>query len=121
MEILKLQRLRKRNKDSIWNTSPFGWDKIKGVYCVCTCDDDYNNLKVWYVGSSGNIGKRLYNRNHPYYVLFSQGLWPFIKFAEVSNYKELEKRIISLLSPPMNKQHNRHKKNKNLKNLQKSK
>ncbi len=104
-----LNRLRKRNKNSMWDTSFCGWEGISGVYCVCTSDDNHNNLKVWYVGSSHNIGKRLYNINHPYMILFKQGLWPFIKFTEVPNYKELEKRIISLLSPPMNKHHNRHK------------
>jgi excinuclease UvrABC nuclease subunit len=102
----------RRHKNSIWQSSPFGWDGISGVYCVCTGGlrletDQIEPLKVWYVGATKNIRKRLTNVGHPYRILFGKGYWPFIRFMETSDYKKLEKRVISLLNPPMNKQHRR--------------
>ena len=109
-----LRRLRKRNKHSMWQSSYFGWHGVRGVYCVCTGGLNYETLeieklKVWYVGSSGNVGTRLNNLKHPYRILWGKGFQPFIRYAETEDYKKLEKRIISLLSPPMNKQYNRHR------------
>ena len=73
MEIFKKKR-RRRFKKSIWESSFTGWGGITGVYCICTGGINQNTLideelKVWYVGSSKNIGNRLNNRKHPYYVL----------------------------------------------------
>jgi len=102
-----------RTKKSIFQTSPFGWDKISGVYCICTGGLNYitfkrDPLKVWYVGSAKDIGKRLTNSNHPYILLQEKGFVPFVRYIETLDYVKLEKRIISLLNPPMNKQHVRH-------------
>jgi hypothetical protein len=104
--------MRKLRKNSMWQSSCFGWDGIGGVYCVCTGDVLPNgggmiNFKVWYVGSSKNIGKRLMNNNHPYKILFSKGYMPFIRYIETTNYVKIEKRVVRLLNPPMNKQHRR--------------
>lgn len=102
----------KRRKNSIWQSSPFGWNGISGVYCVCTGGlsletDQIEPLKVWYVGATKNIGNRLTNSNHPYRILWEKGYQPFIRFIETNDYVQLEKRIISFLNPPMNKQHTR--------------
>lgn len=96
----------------MWESSAFGWDGISGVYCVCTGGINLNTLedeplKVWYVGSSKNIGNRLRNRQHPYLVLWNKGYNPFIRYYETQDYKKIEKRIISLLNPPMNRQYRR--------------
>lgn len=103
----------KNKKKSIFQISPLGWDGISGVYCICTGGLNYitfeiDPLKVWYVGSTKDIGKRLTNSNHPYIILQEKGYSPFVRYIETQDYIKLEKRIISLLNPPMNKQHVRH-------------
>ena len=103
--------LRAKSK-SIWQSSSFGWNGICGVYAVCTRElnpitYEYDPLKVWYIGATKNIGKRLSNTKHPYRLLWAKGHCAFIRYIETPDYVKLEKRLISLLNPPLNKQHKR--------------
>jgi len=88
-----------------WEISPFGWSGISGVYCVCTFSEQMK-ITIHYIGSSKDIGRRILRKTHPYYKLIEDGLRPFIKFKEVEDYRELEKRLIARIKPKMNKQHN---------------
>ena len=88
-----------------WDVSCFGWHKIKGVYAVCTHDEN-KKLIVQYIGSSSNIGKRLESPKHPYRVLFDKGYQTFIKYYPTDNYKEFEVQMIKKYKPVLNIQHN---------------
>ena len=87
-----------------WSISEFGWNKLKGVYAVCSIINGKNI--VYYIGSSKNIGKRLSNPKHPYRKLYSKGVFVYIKYKQTENYIQLEKELISKINPPLNNQHN---------------
>lgn len=89
---------------SKWEISAFGWNKIKGVYCICSIVDGINFIH--YIGSSIDIGKRLSSSKHPYRVLYNSGHNVYVKFKETDKYIELEKKLISRLNPPINKHYN---------------
>lgn len=88
-----------------WNDSSFGWNGIKGVYAICTFDEN-KKIIVHYIGSSLNIGNRLANTNHPYRILFNKNLFPFVKYYENEDYKQIEIEMIKKYKPALNIQHN---------------
>jgi len=87
-----------------WEISPFGWNGISGVYCICSYENNKNTIH--YIGSSKDIGKRLSSTKHPYRVLYSSGLNVYVKFKETNDYIELEKKLIKRLSPKLNTHYN---------------
>lgn len=95
--------VRSRSLKSNWEISCFGWDKIYGVYCVCEKINE--KIHIHYIGSSKDIGKRLQNNKHPYKILLQKDCNVFIKFKQVENYLELEKRLINKIRPKYNKHH----------------
>ena len=92
-------------KNRLFKTSEWGYC-FSGVYCVCTSMPN-KQIKIWYVGSAKRISTRLTDPHHPYRILRSKGLYPFLRCYETGDYKSIEKRLISLLNPPMNKQYRR--------------
>jgi len=94
-------------KNKMFIGSEWGFN-FSGVYCVCTkINNDLSQRRVWYVGSAKCISTRFTDPKHPYRILKEKGLEPFIRAYKTDEYRKLEKRIISLLNPPMNKQHRR--------------
>lgn len=92
-------------KKRLFVSSEWGY-YFAGVYCVCTRLPD-KKIKVWYVGSAKVIATRLTDPEHPLRVLRSKGFEPYLRCYETEDYRKIEKRLISLLNPPMNKQHRR--------------
>lgn len=90
----------KTKKKIKWEISPFGWNGISGVYCIYTLVDKIT--KLYYIGSSKDIGKRVSSEKHPYKKLFAEGHLVFIKFKECKNYIQLEKDLIRRIKPIMN-------------------
>ena len=89
-------------KNKGWQISEFGWNGIKGVYCVCSRDN--GKTIIHYIGSAKDIGKRVLSTNHPYRNLYDEHL-TFIKYRETERYVELEKQMIKKLKPRLNIQH----------------
>ena len=89
---------------SKWSISEFGWHDITGVYAVCSMR--YNRVKVHYIGSSKDIGKRLGNVNHPYRVIYGKFNLVHIRYIETQDYKNVEKEMIAKFKPRLNIHHN---------------
>jgi hypothetical protein len=78
-----------------------------GVYAIFM-QSDYNiRPRLLYIGSSKNIRKRVYQRNHWYIYLYRrcyQGI--VLQYIYCENYIEVEKKLIKKLNPLLNKIHN---------------
>jgi hypothetical protein len=88
----------------------FGPSKAPGVYAVCV-KNGYGKKypeRIIYIGSSQDIHKRLLSPNHVYkkcYQKFDVDRPVYTKEILTENYKELEKELIRVYRPLLNKQH----------------
>ena len=87
--------------------SLFGPPRRPGVYAVCMKDKPKSEEQILYIGSSYNVFKRVMNPNHPYRVCFAEmeGKFIYTKTILTDDYVELEKRLIKIYQPQMNKQY----------------
>lgn len=88
-------------------TNIFGPPACPGVYAVCINHYDRSHKeRILYIGSSKNVSERLHNRSHPYlkcYDRFSEFL-VYTKTIETEEYEQLEKELIGVYRPLLNKQ-----------------
>ena len=92
-----------------FEVSPFGATYKSGVYFISAANPITHKKKVFYVGSSKNIQKRVYgNTKHPYYILFNRlnNFLVFVEYFETDDYIRIERECIKLLKPVLNKQYN---------------
>ena len=77
-----------------------------GVYIIYCIDLENLTFNIFYIGSAKNISKRLSTLNHP--------ISKYIKNPSISyridiilceNYKNIEKTLIKLFQPQLNKMH----------------
>lgn len=87
--------------------SEFGPPSEPGVYAVCVKDTVKSPEKIVYIGSSGNIAKRVLNLQHWYRILLSKvpNKFIYLKFIVTLDYAVLEKRLIAVYKPLLNVQH----------------
>ena len=93
----------------VFTSDPCGPTTKAGVYLVTLINPETKKRKVFYVGSSKNIQKRVLNPSHPYRKLFdrfSERFWVVTEDYETDNYIELEKELIRYFKPVMNNVHN---------------
>lgn len=94
---------------NFWQDSRWKMYGTSGVYCICTRGHNirkgsFEPLKIWYVGSAKDIGKRLSSSKHPLWTVWNDtGMLPFVRFMITSDYVHLEKRLIRLMNPILNK------------------
>lgn len=95
------------------DTSPFGLPDTEGVYAVCVNHyKEFNKPKprerILYIGSSKNMQKRVMNNsNHPYRICYDRfdDFLVYTKSIETEDYVELEKYLIKVYKPLLNKNH----------------
>ncbi len=86
----------------------FGTSNEPGVYAVCVKKDYSSDSpeKIIYIGSSGNIKKRVSHTTHPYVIYFKR--YPhrplYVKEILTTDYINLERQLISVYKPLLNKQ-----------------
>lgn len=93
--------------DSKQHSHP-GMPSCAGVYAVCVAYFDKKlKERIVYIGSSGNIFKRVMNPNHPYRLCFDrfEEYMVYIKHIKTESFRELEKELIATYKPLLNKQH----------------
>jgi len=87
---------------------PFGRPGLPGVYMVCTQLARRNSPHVLYIGSSGNVRRRLNKPSHPYHAAYSRlasaSILVYVKIWCTENYIEEEARCIREYCPPLNRQ-----------------
>lgn len=92
-----------------WESSPFGPPSGPGVYAVQKMNVFTKVSQILYIGSSGNIFKRVMNLKHPYRKAYDSYSYPecvATLFFECEDYKTQEVRAIKFFKPLLNLQHN---------------
>jgi len=90
-----------------------GIDSCPGVYAICVINMDrywetreYNS-RVLYIGSSKNISRRVESPNHIYHIVYNRfrktNVNAFVKWYKTDDYLKLEKELIQLVKPILNK------------------
>lgn len=90
-----------------FDSSPLGAPRCPGVYLITVFSPLSKRGKVFYVGSSKNLAKRIYeNIHHPYRILFDRlnNFWVTVQYHETENYLELERAAIKQYKPVLNTQ-----------------
>lgn len=84
---------------------PFGPPNRSGVYAVCI--RPYNGKKetILYIGSSKNINKRVNAQDHHYRICYDlyDDMLVYTKSIETDDFIEIEKELISIYKPILNK------------------
>lgn len=88
--------------------SPCGVGSSPGVYAIVFHGilDDFEIHQVLYIGSSKNMAKRIYSKNHLYVKLFK--LFPgciYTASYETEDFLKVEKEMIIQLRPIFNSKH----------------
>lgn len=105
-------------KDPIFNeqdfeASPCGPTSKAGVYAICVMPSMLSGkpmeLRVVYIGSSGNIQKRVMQSCHPYrrVMNLTKNLLVCTMYFETQDFKDKEYQLIRKYKPRFNKQHAR--------------
>lgn len=82
---------------------------VYAVYFLYGMGQDPKNARLVYIGSSKNIKKRIQSTTHPYGQILirkKRGLSKlsvFCKYIECDDFKEVERILISLYKPILNK------------------
>jgi len=92
--------------DSI-SPSAFGPPQCPGVYAVCVKNCLSSKERIIYIGSAQNIFKRVMKLQHPYRLAFSRfnDKYVYTKSIETEDYARLEKELIKIYRPLLNKAH----------------
>lgn len=85
-----------------------------GVYAVCvrsdllkTKNNENKPERILYIGSSLNMKKRIYSRNHPFSFIYSRlsNYNVYVRYLATENYISIEKELISKINPIFNQKH----------------
>lgn len=93
------------------DTNIFGPPPVAGVYAVCVRHNDRKHKeRIVYIGSSKNVSKRLKNQSHPYLLCFHRfpRMLVYTKTIETEDFMELEKELIRVYKPLLNRQHKKN-------------
>jgi excinuclease UvrABC nuclease subunit len=99
------------NERGFTGTDGLGLPAVPGVYAIMKSVYGSKRAEVVYIGSSNNIKKRVYGKNHVYRKLISSTTFPTLiypVFKPTNDFIETEKCLIKKYKPIYNYNNKNH-------------